>query len=368
MAKIEFSITSSESPEKIRDILTDHSNLDKFFPPLVKTNVSKNNDEVILDQIISMQSKIIKMKSTLLPIANNEFLLKVLSGPLTNSATSISLIQKPNGTMINVKITLVVRFFYKIFNSIIEKKYKNLINTFINKISDAATLTTGTRWYDSVSENTLKLSTAVAKQCPIFHGWWYGDLKHMFLEKDYQILSIQDQTIVDVGANIGDSSIYFALNGAKKVIAIEAFPTNFQMLEKNIIDNKLSDTIIPLFGALSDKKSSLTIDSDASQGYTSFQLKEQKNGTRIQTITLANVLDRFEINDALLKLDCEGCEYNVILNSDTKTLLKFKTILIEFHNGFENIKNKLEISGFEIKQLISLKPTKGYLLAQKSNY
>ncbi|NDF30576.1 MAG: FkbM family methyltransferase [Nitrososphaeria archaeon] len=111
----------------------------------------------------------------------------------------------------------------------------------------------------------------------------------------------------------------------------------------------------------------MTIDSDTSQGYTSFQLKEQKNGTRIQTITLANILDRFELNDALLKLDCEGCEYNVILNSDTKTLLKFKTILIEFHNGFENIKNKLEISGFEIKQLISLKPTKGYLLAQKSN-
>ncbi|NDB90852.1 MAG: hypothetical protein EB166_08605, partial [Thaumarchaeota archaeon] len=148
MTKIEFSITSSESPEKIRDILADYNNLDKFFPPLVKTNVSKNNDEVILDQIISVQSKIIKMKSTLLPIANNEFLLKVLSGPLTNSVTSISLIQKPNGTIINVKITIEVRFFYKIFNSIIEKKYKNLINTFINKISDAATLTTGTRWYD----------------------------------------------------------------------------------------------------------------------------------------------------------------------------------------------------------------------------
>jgi FkbM family methyltransferase len=367
MTNIEFSIVSSETPEKIKDILTDDENLDKFFPPLVKTDVTKNSDTIILDQAIQVRNKVIRMKSDLQLVKEDEFLLTITSGPLTNSITRINLTKKPEGTVINVQSTLKVNFLYKIFSTMIERKYKNLISIFINKINDAAILTTGETWKAYVSTNTLKLSKQIVKQSPTFHGWWYGDLKHMFLEKDYQILDVQNRLVVDVGANIGDSSIYFALNNAKKIIAIEAFPINFQMLQKNIHYNMLSGKIIPLSAALSGKNSILTVNADISHGYTSFKLKQQKLGVQIETITLKDVVKKFDINDAVLKLDCEGCEYDVILGSDKDTLLKFQTILIEFHNGYENIQNKLEEFGFKIIKLVPLNPTKGYLLVEKIN-
>ena len=47
----------------------------------------------------------------------------------------------------------------------------------------------------------------------------------------------------DVGANIGDSSIYFALKGAKKVIALEPLPANYEMAVKNIELNNFKNII-----------------------------------------------------------------------------------------------------------------------------
>ena len=52
--------------------------------------------------------------------------------------------------------------------------------------------------------------------------------------------------------------------------------------------------------------------------------------------------------ELLLKMDCEGCEYN-ILNESNDVLRKFNRIVIEYHNGYENIKTKLEGVGFNVK-------------------
>ncbi len=48
---------------------------------------------------------------------------------------------------------------------------------------------------------------------------------------------------MDIGANIGDTAIFFACNGAKRIIGVEPFHKNFEIAEKNINANKLTDTI-----------------------------------------------------------------------------------------------------------------------------
>jgi hypothetical protein len=46
-----------------------------------------------------------------------------------------------------------------------------------------------------------------------------GDLFNIFYKKEYEFLPVNNRVVIDIGANIADSSIYFAINGAKKVIA-----------------------------------------------------------------------------------------------------------------------------------------------------
>jgi hypothetical protein len=47
-------------------------------------------------------------------------------------------------------------------------------------------------------------------------------------------------------------------------------------------------------------------------------------------------------------MDCEGCEYNIILLNDRTVLGKFSHIQIEYHHGFRDLKKHLIGAGFSL--------------------
>ncbi len=70
-----------------------------------------------------------------------------------------------------------------------------------------------------------------------------GFLYEVFIQEDYKFLRINDMIVIDVGANIGDSAIYFALNGAKKIIALEPHTYPFSFALRNVKENNLEGKI-----------------------------------------------------------------------------------------------------------------------------
>jgi len=57
----------------------------------------------------------------------------------------------------------------------------------------------------------------------LYGGITNSDAVGVFLGNIYEYLPVVGKTVIDIGANIADSSIYFAIRGAKKVIALEPF-------------------------------------------------------------------------------------------------------------------------------------------------
>jgi hypothetical protein len=51
----------------------------------------------------------------------------------------------------------------------------------------------------------------------------YGQILEVFDWENYEGVDVRGKTIVDVGAFVGDSAIYFALRGARRVIHITKF-------------------------------------------------------------------------------------------------------------------------------------------------
>ena len=47
-------------------------------------------------------------------------------------------------------------------------------------------------------------------------------------------------------------------------------------------------------------------------------------------------------------MDCEGCEYPIILNANNEVLQKFNQIMVECHYGYKNIERKLKDAGFKV--------------------
>lgn len=180
----------------------------------------------------------------------------------------------------------------------------------------------------------------------------------------YENLPLKDKTIIDIGACTGDTSIYFALKGAKKIIAVEPFPRNFEILKKNIEKNHFNESITPILAACGYSKKEILIDPNLNDGMRSV-LREFSDGVKISTITLEEIIKDFDISNAILKLDCEGCEYETILNSSSAILQKFTDIQIEYHNGYKNLEEKLLSVGFEVSHTVIDNINRGHIHAKR---
>ena len=181
----------------------------------------------------------------------------------------------------------------------------------------------------------------------VFHGLKdNGDLIDVFVLEDYKFLNVDNEIVIDVGANIGDSAIYFALNGAKKVIALEPYPYSFNLANRNVRENNLENRI-EVLNAGYGKDGEISIDENEKSGLGT-KLKTSGEGEKIKIYSLESLVKKFNLDKAVLKMDCEGCEYH-ILNEDNSVLAKFPQIQIEFHNGYKELVKKLNSAGFQVK-------------------
>ena len=71
-------------------------------------------------------------------------------------------------------------------------------------------------------------------------------------------------------------------------------------------------------------------------------------GKIIKIYSLRSLVSIYKVDSAILKMDCEGCEYNII-KEERNVLRKFKRIQIEYHYGPEELVDKLEDCGFDVK-------------------
>jgi FkbM family methyltransferase len=196
-----------------------------------------------------------------------------------------------------------------------------------------------------------------------------GDLADVFGYQEFKQLDFKDRIVLDIGASIGDSAIYFATMGARKVIAIEPFPKSFYSLEKNISLNECSEKIVCLNAALSKKNGEIFLD-ESVENSTTLMAQDLGIGVKIKTITLQSLIKDYELADAVLKIDCEGCEYEIFENLDYKNLKAFESIWIEYHKGLKLtnliIIPKLERSGFYIN-IIKKDRKSGYIIANRAD-
>jgi len=170
-----------------------------------------------------------------------------------------------------------------------------------------------------------------------------------FINEQLKRLDVRDKDIVDVGANIGDTAIYFALKGAKHVYAFEPYPYSYNIAKKNIKLNHLENKIT-LLNEGCGRSGFVTIREDY-ENSNSADLKNFKKGKKIKIESLDEIVKRFNLKHSALKVDCEGCEYDLILNASDEALNAFDQIIIEYHYGYKNLIEKLKKSGFIIKVL-----------------
>lgn len=192
-------------------------------------------------------------------------------------------------------------------------------------------------------------------------------VKEIFIENEYESLKVKDKIVLDIGANVGDTSILFSRLGAKKVIALEPQLEFFNRCKKNVELNNLVEKIEIFNAGLDDEHGFFII--NEKEDSKQFSFKNTDKGIKIPKMTLDEIIPNEK--NLILKLDCELCEYKIILNTKEQYLQRFETILIEFHDGNKNLIEKLSNIGFKVRILNSRftfkKKYRGHLLAINTN-
>ncbi len=178
----------------------------------------------------------------------------------------------------------------------------------------------------------------------------------VFTKGEYEISEVlsglKGREVVDVGANVGDSALYFVLNGARKVIAVEPLPNVAKCAENNVRLSSAIDKIKVINAALSNEPVSVPCDYDLSSS-GGFSTLKDSGPCKVPGVSLDDLLSMIE-DPYLLKMDCEGCEAQVILGPERERLRAFEHIILETHplnSGVsdEKLLTSLKELGFECR-------------------
>lgn len=130
------------------------------------------------------------------------------------------------------------------------------------------------------------------------------------------ILSGKEGSIIDVGANIGNHSVFFGLFTACRVIAIEANPAVFPILRENLLANKVDGLCYEVGLGSEEGLFSISVPSGMGENIGAAKLSPSLQGS-IRVTTLDDLVDDWsdEIKSypiRAIKADIEGMEYQML--------------------------------------------------------
>lgn len=155
-------------------------------------------------------------------------------------------------------------------------------------------------------------------------------VREVWETNDYRITAemVRNGTVVDVGANAGAFSVLVSKLGAKRVIAYEPHPKNLALLRANVKANAVRNVEIIDRPVLGHARPVVL----AGEGGGVFLT--DRAGTDdcldLAVVTINEVIDTAG-DVALLKIDVEGSEYDIIAGLDEERLRRVRRIVMEFH-------------------------------------
>jgi FkbM family methyltransferase len=187
---------------------------------------------------------------------------------------------------------------------------------------------------DSAFDTTLRLrpdTTDIETFAQIFlyaHYRTHHMARHADIGAYYE--SCAKPLILDLGANIGLSPLYFAKNWPKAtIVGVEPDPGNYEVFCQNTAEQK---HIVPMCGAIASKHSYARIINphESQWGYRT-EINDGNSGGLV-ALSVTELLERHsDCQPFICKIDIEGAEQE-LFSANTQWLTRFPIVIIELHD------------------------------------
>ncbi len=169
------------------------------------------------------------------------------------------------------------------------------------------------------------------------------EFKESFFEEVYfknlpsKLKETYSPSVLDIGANVGYFSLCAILKLEKPdIYAYEPIKGNYHLLQQNI-DRAPYDGLRLYNMAVSNKPGDITLRYSEDDITTSASLLSNATGTHEEVVKCTTLEDIMRDNKLrridLLKMDCEGAEYNILYNTTPQQFAKINCIAMETHAG-----------------------------------
>ncbi len=150
-------------------------------------------------------------------------------------------------------------------------------------------------------------------------------------------IEVAGRTVIDVGAYIGDTVLYFLKRGARYVIAYE--PLYYEYVRENVKLNKVADFVDVRSYGLWFEDSQLRIGGEGTLAGL------YPGSVAIEVKAIDRELSQLP-DDSVVKMDCEGCEWG-LLTTPCDIIKKVSSYIVEIHGPAVPIVQKMEKCGFK---------------------
>ena len=183
-------------------------------------------------------------------------------------------------------------------------------------------------------------------------------------------------TIVDIGGHVGVFAIWAASRYPRaRIVALEPCSLMCRALEENVAASRLSNVSV-IHAACGGRSGEAVLYSRGVHAMNSLYSHDNYGSVfrpveRANLMTLDDVFRRFAVDRCpLLKLDCEGAEYEILFGASEETLARIDRIAMEYHVGLtehapEALGRFLSEWGFAVQRSPLLDEDGGYLHATR---
>ena len=232
-----------------------------------------------------------------------------------------------------------------------------------------------------IGENRLRLRDGVRLAAP------YGEALHTLLieiwhDRCYWMPEVPPALsaghIIDIGAHVGAFAVWAASRwpGAK-VICIEPDPVLFSYLRCNLANNDVTGPP-PFAAACGGTAGEAALYARGARALNTLYSRDAYGSTfslrgRVRVITLHEILDELGLGCCpLLKLDCEGAEYDILYAAPRDLLKKVDNIALEYHVGMndhgpDELAGHLRARGYSVRTLPPRDEEGGYMYATRQD-
>ncbi|HOX56826.1 MAG TPA: FkbM family methyltransferase [Candidatus Paceibacterota bacterium] len=169
-------------------------------------------------------------------------------------------------------------------------------------------------------------------------------LREVLAEETYRdvlpLLPDRALRVVDIGANLGATTIWLSRKvRLKQAFCFEPEPDSFRLLRFNLAKNGCSCACaIPKAVGGKSRTARMVLD-EHSPGGTNIYATPADNqasiGSSIEVVALSEWLRETPDQFDLLKMDCEGAEWEIVRNTPASELARFGAVAAEIHEDPE---------------------------------